>query len=153
MKTVLAFLALFLSNHLCAQDDIEIAHFQRNGKLSKLLIPGDQFNPSLTLITLPDSTYSKGTVKIRKVKCDKIILKDFGYSFSNDTIRKTIYQVRGDKSLSKLREYWNNRLIDSSSLNFSSDFDQKVKITGKEQEIRIRLIKVRKRYFLSLNLE
>jgi hypothetical protein len=68
-------------------------HFQRKGSLENVILPGQRYNSSEFVISLPDSLYTSGNVTIKKMKVNDWKLQ-VNFIFSRNVYTQMVYSVK-----------------------------------------------------------
>ncbi|MEN8839074.1 MAG: hypothetical protein ABF238_01045 [Flavobacteriales bacterium] len=89
------FIALIFagSSFLGFSQETTMYHFQRKGSLEKVILPGQRYNSSQFVISLPDSLYTAGNITIKKLKINDWKLQ-VNFIFSRNVYTQMVYSVK-----------------------------------------------------------
>ena len=141
---VLLFLVPFLS---FSQDNVGITHYQR--KCNDLnFIPGEPFSGKKLMIPYPDSLYTYGSINIKKVKLDNLLLKSYKLNFKTDTITNVEFVMKNKKAVQKYLDHLRSKnvAIPKNTLELKEPLQIAVgqsmlllKLTGQGRGYRVKL--------------
>jgi hypothetical protein len=117
---VLLLLVPFLS---FSQDNVGITHYQRKC-IDIDFIPGEPFSGNKLMIPYPDSLYTYGSINIKKVKLDNLLLRSYKLNFKIDTITNIEFILKNKKAVQKYldRLRTNNASIPAKTIELIEPF-------------------------------
>ena len=100
MKSILLtiFACLMMSSPLFSQGT-GITHYERKVKSVSLQFPGEQFSSEGYLIQVPDSIYSFGKIRVKKITLDACKANAYQMTFEENVIRNVEFVLSGKKEL------------------------------------------------------
>jgi hypothetical protein len=141
---VLLFFVPFLS---FSQDNVGITHYQRKC-IDLDFIPGEPFSGKKLMIPYPDSLYTYGSINIKKVKLNNLLLKSYKLNFKTDTITNVEFVLKNKKAVQKYldRLRTNNAAIPENTIELIEALQIAVgqsmvllKVTGQGRGYRVKL--------------